>query len=577
MPHLAGTLRYAADDKPPHWLSFALGVQHVLFMFSGVLFMPVLLAKNGMASPEEARYLAFVSILVCSVTTVLQVVRIGPIGSGYVLFMGTSGAFLACTLEAVEIGGLALAATLAMLSAPFEFLMSYFLRFMRKILTPAVGGVVIMLVAVTIIPIALELWVGEPGSPGAGSRENLLIGLTTFATMIGCAFFGGRVVREWGPVFGLVAGYVAAAATGALAMTNLHGAGWFGFPTRGWPGIQLQFRAEYVPIFFAFAIATIAGTIESVGDAIAVQRVSRRGFRKVDYDSVQGALYTDGIGNFLSGLLGTTPNTTYSGNIALMELNGVASRRVGLYGAGFLGLLAFFPKVSAVILDVPGPALGAATFILIGMLFVTGIQVATMEGVGPETMIVVSVAFWGGYAANNGLFFHNLIPETLRPLVGNGIATGGAIALLLALLFQLKPRRRLRARIPAAVTHIPALTEFVDGLQGRFHLQDAAVYNLHLCCEEVFVHLCGAGGRDADGTILFQASLEESAILVEITDRSAAADVDADLAELPADLRTASPDQLQNLGLLLLSKLAREVNHIRISGYNYVSFRLPLD
>lgn len=91
----------------------------------------------------------------------------------------------------------------------------------------------------------------------------------------------------------------------------------------------------------------------------------------------------DGVGNLLAGLAGTTPNTTYSSNISLLELSGVASRRVGLYGAILLGLLAFFPKVSGFILDIPGPALGAATFVLIGMLFVTGLRVATMEGVTP--------------------------------------------------------------------------------------------------------------------------------------------------------------------------------------------------
>lgn len=32
----------------------------------------------------------------------------------------------------------------------------------------------------------------------------------------------------------------------------------------------------------------------------------------------------------LAGLAGTIPNTTYSGNIAIVELTGVASRQVGI-------------------------------------------------------------------------------------------------------------------------------------------------------------------------------------------------------------------------------------------------------
>ena len=490
----AAPLHYSADEDPPHWLALALGAQHVLFMLSGVVFIPILLAKTGRVSAEEVEYLAFASILVSGVTTIIQVLRVGAVGSGYVLFMGTSGAFIACTLDAVDQGGLALAAGLAMLSAPLEFLISYFFRFLRKIFTPAVGGVVIMLVAVTVIPITLTLWVGEEGSPGAGSPANLLIGLTTFSSILGCAVFGGKKLREWGPLLGIGCGYISAALLGQLEMTNFNSASWFGLPQADWPGVEIGFQAEHWPVLIAFFIATVAGTIETVGDVVAVQKISNRNFRKIDYDSVQGALYADGVGNFLAGLAGTTPNTTYSSNISLLELSGVASRRVGLYGAILLVLLAFFPKVSGFILDIPGPVLGAATFVLIGMLFVTGVRVATMEGVTRQTAMIVSIAFWGGYAAGNELFFADLIPAGVRPLVSNAIATGSAIALLLAVIFQLKPLRRTKETLRADLTSLPKLQGFVDQTTERFQLDGPLQHDLHLCCEEVFVHLCGSSG-----------------------------------------------------------------------------------
>ncbi len=566
-------LQYSADENPPHLLSLGLAGQHVLFMLSGVVFIPILLAKTGRATPEEVEYLAFVSILVSAVTSLIQVVRIGAVGSGYVLFMGTSGAFIACTLDAVDQGGLALAATLAMLSAPLEFLISYFFRFLRKIFTPAVGGVVIMLVAVTIIPITLGLWVGEEGSPGAGSRANLLIGLATFLTILGCAVFGGKKVREWGPLLGIGSGYVTAAFFGQLEMTNFNTAGWFGLPQADWPGVEIRFQADHWPVFIAFLIATVSGTIETVGDVVAVQKVSKRNFRKVDYDSVQGALYADGVGNFLAGLAGTVPNTTYSGNISLLELSGVASRRVGLYGAILLGLLAFFPKVSGLILDIPAPALGAAIFVLIGMLFVTGLRVATMEGITPQTAMIVSIAFWGGYAAENELFFADLIPGAVRPLVSNAIATGSAIALLLAVIFQLKPVRRRKETLRADLTSLPKLQEFVDQTKERFQLDDSLRHDLNLCCEEVFVYLCEAGAEEGpERSVTVRATLEEDTVLVEITDRSSVGDVD--LPHVPDDLEAASPEELGDLGLVLVSKLAHDVNHLKISGRNYISLRL---
>ena len=569
----ASSLVYSADENPPHLLAFGLAAQHVLFMASGVVLLPVLLAKTGRVNAQEVEYLAFASILVSGLTSLIQVVRIGVVGSGYVLFMGTSGAFIACTLDAVDQGGLALAASLAMLSAPAEILISYFLRFLRKIFTPAVGGVVIMLVAVTIVPITFQLWVGEAGTPGAGSRANLLIGLATFLSILVCAVFGGKKLRQWGPLVGIGCGYVAAAFFGQLSLAQFQAAGWIGLPAASWPGVDFSLRAEYWPVFIAFLIATVAGTIETVGDAVAVQKVSQRNFRKVNYDSVQGALYADGVGNFLAGLAGTTPNTTYSSNISLLELNGVASRRVGLYGAILLSGLAFFPKLTGLILDVPAAALGAATFVLIGMLFVTGLQVATMEGVTPETTMIISVAFWGGFAAENELFFANLIPEMVRPLVGNAIATGSFIALLLAALFQLKPQRRARTTVPASPANLGFLHEFTEKTAERFLLDEAVRNDLQLCCEEVFVFLCEADMREGPArNVLVRLTREENTILVELTDRSAIEDVD--LPRIPSDLGAAAPEDLGHLGLVLVSKLAQDVNHLRISGWNYISFRL---
>ncbi len=391
--------------------------------------------------------------------------------------------------------------------------------------------------------------------------------------MLGCAVFGSKRLRAWGLLLGLGSGYVTAALFGQLEMTNLNAAGWFGLPRADWPGIEMRFQAAHWPVFIAFLIATVAGTIETVGDVIAVQKISKRNFRKVDYDSVQGALYADGVGNFLAGLAGTAPNTTYSSNISLLELSGVASRRVGLYGAILLGLVAFFPKVSGFILDIPGPALGAASFVLIGRLFVTGVRVATMEGVTPQTAMIVSIAFWGGYAAGHELFFADLIPTAVRPLVSNAIATGSAIALLLAVIFQLKPVRRTKETLRANLTDLPKLQGFVDGTTERFQFDDSLQHDLQLCCEEIFVCLCEADAQEgSERTVAVRCTLEEDTMLVEITDRSSVEDVD--LPRVPDDVGAASLEELRHLGLVLVSKLAQDVNHLKISGRNYISFRL---
>ena len=160
-----------------------------------------------------------------------------------------------------------------------------------------------------------------------------------------------------------------------------------------------------------------------------------------------------------------------------------------------------------------------------------------------------------------------------RPLVSNAIATGSAIALLIAVIFQLKPVRRTKETLRADLTDLPKLQGFVDRTTERFQFDDSLQHDLQLCCEEIFVCLCEADAEGSERTVAVRCTLEEDMMLVEITDRSSVEDVD--LPRVPDDVGAASLEELRHLGLVLVSKLARDVNHLKISGRNYISFRLP--
>ena len=56
---------------------------------------------------------------------------------------------------------------------------------------------------------------------------------------------------------------------------------------------------------------------------------------------------------------------------------------------------------------------------------------------------------------------------------------------------------------------------------------------------------------------------------VAVTDRSDVRDVE--LPHVPSELLLADPDELRDLGLVLLSRMASHVSHTTISGWHYVS------
>ena len=567
------SLLYSVDENPPHWLTLVLSFQHVLLMFNGIIIVPAIITTAFDVSSEQISYIIFATIIVTSVTTYIQAVRIGRIGAGYVLFMGVSGTFFACTLDAIKVGGLPLVATMCLLAAPVEFLFSYFLRYLRNIITPSVGGVVVMLITVMVTPIGLEMWTGPKGTPGYGSMENLIVGIFTFSTIMGIAVFGGTKIRLWAPILGTAIGYGAGGFAGLVDYSHLASASWVGLPQAGWPGFQFHLTPEAIPILITFGFATLVGTIESVGDSMAVQRISERNFKKIDYDRVQGCLYADGVGNCLAGLTGTIPNTTYSGNIAVLELTGVASRRIGIYGAGILMVLAFCPKVSALIVSVPGPVLGATLVFLMGLLFATGVQLAVSRGVNYQIGVVIGISFCVGLMMETGQFFPDLLPRSFEPVMTNGLVMGGLTAVILNTAFHALPRRRATLQLKPDRTQVSTLNNFIEKQASIFGLSPSQATALQLACEEIFMHIC----RNSEGTpdvnqIQIQLASQEDHIQVDVEDRSKVSDVDDPVA-IPQP-EVATEGELDQLGLFLLNKVAQDVTHIRISGYNCISFKI---
>jgi NCS2 family nucleobase:cation symporter-2/xanthine permease XanP len=487
--------------------------------------------------------------------------------------MGVSGTFFACTLDAIAVGGLALVATMCLLAAPVEFLFAYFLRHFRNIITPSVGGVVVMLVTVMVVPIGLEMWTGPKGKPGFGSMENLIVGVFTFSTITGIAVFGGSNIRLWAPILGTAVGYGAAGFWGLVDYSHLASASWIGFPQANWPGFQFHLTAEAIPILITFGFATLVGTIESVGDAMAVQRISERNFKKIDYDRVQGCLYADGVGNCLAGLTGTIPNTTYSGNIAVLELTGVASRRFGIYGAGILMVLAFCPKVSALIVSIPGPVLGGSLVFLMGMLFAIGVQLAVSAGVNYQIGVVVGVSFCVGLMMQTGQFFPDILPRAFEPVMTNGLVMGGLTAIVLNAAFHALPGRRASLQLGPDPAQVSTLNNFIEEQASSFGLSPSQANALQLACEEVFMHISreSKDASDANG-VQIQLLSRENHIQIDIEDRSQVSDVD-DTLVMPKP-EVATEEELDHLGLFLLNKVAKEVTHIRISGYNCISFKI---
>lgn len=561
---------HAVDDKPGWGLSLLLGLTHVSLIFDGIIFVPIMIGKATATPPEQVAFVTFATILVAALGTLVQTVRVGRVGCGFVLFMGSYSAFLACTLGAVRMGGLELMATMTLLSAPVVFFYSYFLRFLRHVVTPQIGGIMIMLVALSLMPIAVELWQGGfPDRTGFGTYPNYIVGVITMAVLVLLMLFGNSVLRLWTPLLGLGAGCAAAWMFGLLQLEQVVAAPWIGLPQWAWPGLELNLGLSHLPLLAAFIMAALVSSMEGTGNIMLVQQFSLRRFRKVDYQRVQAGLYGDAAAKALAGLSGAAPVATFCDNLPLLKMTRAASRRIGLMGAAILFVLAFLPKVSGFLLDLPAPVIGGMLVVVCGMLFAAGIGLIASTGMGFQIGLILGLSLCAGLIAETRNFFPSVMPVALAPMLQNGVAIGGFVAMLMSALLVLFPKPRFSIRLPLRSAEMSSLLETLEEVRHKFRMRDAQFHRLRLACEETFSHLVD-GVADEERSCLFDIQRKEDGIYVEIICGSEVEDVDQ--CPRPVNPSRADDRELSRLGLFLLAKSALDVLHYHLSGITFISF-----
>lgn len=582
-------LKYSVDENPPGALSWLLAAQIVTLIIAGIVLTPAIVLRGaGMPASMEPGVI-FLALLICGVTTIIQARRIWRFGAGYILLMGTSGAFIAVGVTALEMGGMPLLMTLIVASSLIQFLLAHKLVLLRRIITPLVGGATIMLLAVTVMPIAFNHF--PPLAEGDRAFEAPLVAGASLLTILGLSFFGSERLRLWAPVIGIVAGSVLAWGFGDFDTSRIAEAAWIGLPQLSWPGFDLSFSSSFWMLLPAFIIVTVVGAIETFGDSIAIQHISHRHEHPVDFRTVQGALNADGLGNLLSGLLGTMPNTTYSTSISVVDLTGVAARRVGLFCGILLLALAFFPKVSAVILSIPAPVVGAYLIVLILLLFMHGVRMVARDGLTYEKGFIVGMGFWLGVGFQQNAIFPDVIPAWLAPILGNGMTSGTVVTVLLVALLGLRHSGKMKLETRLTMDAVPEVTELAAKFAARRLKADPRARDrLRLICEETVLALIEMSGKGAAQTgspgatqelagaaasprssakklrMELQATGDEVQLSIGI------APLDADMNDLiDASQEGSKPLAMSDLPFRVLGGLVDELEHFRYFGLDFIT------
>ncbi|WP_342718817.1 xanthine permease PbuX [Bacillus paramycoides] len=418
----------------------SLGMQHMLAMYAGAIIVPLIVGGGLGLNQKELTYLVSIDLLMCGVATILQALSNRFFGIGLPVVLG-------CTFTAVgpmiaigkqygvsSIYGAIIAAGL------FVVIFAKLFGKLVKLFPPVVTGSVVTVIGVTLVPAAINDMAGGVGSKDFGSLENLALAFGVLLFIIIMYRFFDGFIRSISILLGLLFGTIVAACMGKVSLQAVGEADWF-------HGIQPFYFGtptfELTPIITMILVACV-GIVEATGVYFALSDICNKNIGEKELTKGYRA---EGLAMVLGGIFNAFPYTTYSQNVGLVQLTGVRNRVIIYTCGGMLIVLGFIPKIAAITTIIPKSVLGGAMLAMFGMVMAYGIKMLSSVDFGKqENLLIVACSVGIGLGVTVVPTLFSQLPENIRILTDNGIVLGSASAVLLNIVFNMVPQRKVKVK-----------------------------------------------------------------------------------------------------------------------------------
>ena len=286
---------------------------------------------------------------------------------------------------------------------------------------PAAMGAIVAIIGLELAPMAMNMAGFMDPVKGMTNIQAMEISsatliITILATLLGKGFIGIIPI-----LIGVVSGYAIAYGLGVVSFESVAAAAWISAPTFYRPSFHLNAIMMILPAVFV-VLAEHLGHLFVTSDIVGRDLIKDPGLHR--------SLIADGLSNVLSGLAGSTPNTTYGENMGVMAITGVYSTWV-IGGAAILAIVfSFVGKIAALIHNIPGPVMGGVSILLFGFIASSGLRMMVDRKVDftkPKNLILSALTLISGLSGATIV----IGPVQLK---GMGLATVVAILASLAFL-----------------------------------------------------------------------------------------------------------------------------------------------
>ncbi|MDR0823733.1 MAG: purine permease [Prevotella sp.] len=440
-------LIYQIEDKPPFKEAAFAGLQHLLAIFVAIITPPLIISQALQFSTETTGFLVSMALLASGISTFIQCRRFGPVGCGLLCVQGTSFSFIgALTASFAAKGDMGEAAILAAIfgvciaAAPVEMIVSRLLKYTKKIITPLVSGIVVTMIGLSLIKVAIISCgggfnaMGLEGERSFGSMQNLGLAALVLVSILILNGIKNKYIRMSSIIIGIFIGYAVSYFMGWVDFSKIGDVGAVTIPQPFKYGLGFDISA-----FIAVALIYFITSIEAYGDITANSMIGGEPIEGPKFlKRVQGGVLADGINSAIAGFFNSFPNSIFAQNNGLIQLTGVASRRVGYYIAAFLVILSAFPFIGGIFSIMPEPVLGGATLLMFGTVAASGVRIIASQNINRKAILVLAVSFACGLGVELVPDILSQMPSTIKGIFSSGITTGGVIAIIANVVIRIK-------------------------------------------------------------------------------------------------------------------------------------------
>jgi xanthine permease XanP len=442
-------LIYALDEKPPWPQLVALGFQHVA-VICPYLVMVALVVEAAKLPHHVAQSAMGLAMIAVAFMTILQSLRVGPVGSGYLCPPVVSAIYLPSSMAAAMAAGFPAVCGMVMFAGACEIAVASLIKRMRKLFPAVVSGVVIIAVGIELGKIAAGVLLRHTAEHSEQATASFITAAGAIGTMTMLGIWAKGLPKLLCSLIGILVGY---AVTTVLRLypqsffTDYAAAPFFAVPDPGF--LSYAFEPSFV---VPFAIAGLASGLRAVGVLTTCQQMNDAAWRRPDMGNIEAGVRADGVGCAVGGMLGAPGMSASPSLVGIEKTTGVSSRIIAWAIAGWLVLLACLPKFASLIVNMPRPVMAAALFFNGALMFVAGIQIVASRPITLRATLVVGFSILAAVSVPIFPDFYRSLPGWTHQFTSSIISMAVVVAVPLNALFLLGTWRYSQLRLGADST-----------------------------------------------------------------------------------------------------------------------------